>query len=104
MEPLENMPDGSKTKNDKLDEQREDAFMEATNRLNKAVNELFAADMAGAFFGKVNPFSPINGQFYCEQVLQAVGQFISQQFEVEVEKMNDRVSKYTNRAQRRAKK
>lgn len=78
------------------------ALNEATERLYVAVNELFGGDAASAFFGKVNPFSPMNGQFYCEQVLQQVGKFISEQFDAETEKFTARVEKYTNRAQRRA--
>lgn len=77
---------------------------EAENRLTAAVNELFGGDAASAFFGKMNPFSPVDGMFYCENVLQAVGKFISAQFDTETKKMSARVEKYTNRAQRRAKK
>ena len=78
------------------------ALDEAKERLYAAVNELFGGDAAGAFFGKVNPFSPMDGQFYCEQVLQRVGEFISEQFDAETAKFAERVKKYTNRAQRRA--
>lgn len=102
--PLEALPDVSDGEDDTFTDKREQALQEATERLYKAVNELFQADMASAFFGKVNPFSPIDGHFYCETALQAVGQFISQQFTVETEKINARIMKYTNRAQRRAKK
>lgn len=102
--PLEGVSDGDKGKDDNWDERYTEALKEATERLYEAVNELFNADMAAAFFGKVNPFSPVDGHFYCEQALQAVGQFIGQQFAVETEKMNARITKYTNRAQRRAKK
>lgn len=77
---------------------------EAKERLFEAVNELFGGNAAEAFFGKVHPFSPIDGKFYCETVLAAVGQFIGEQFEAETKKMSARVEKYTNRATRRAKK
>ena len=79
-----------------------EALEEAEKRLYAAVNELFGGDFAGAFFGKVNPFSPVNGSFYCEEALRAVGAFISQQFDAETAKFAERISKYTNRAQRRA--
>ena len=80
------------------------ALKEAEKRLYEAVNELFGGDFAGAFFGKVNPFSPVNGSFYCEEALRSVGEFISQQFDAETAKFAERVSKYTNRAKRRAEK
>lgn len=102
--PLEAVSDGNDEKDDSWDARYTEALKEATERLYEAVNELFNADMAAAFFGKVNPFSPVDGHFYCEQALQAVGQFIGQQFAVETEKINARIAKYTNRAQRRAKK
>ena len=89
---------------EKLEGAQLDALKEAENRLYAAVNDLFGGDVAGAFFGSMHPFSPVNGNFYCENVLQAVGQFISSEFDAETKKMNARVEKYTNRAQRRSKK
>ena len=80
------------------------AMDEAKNRLYAAVDELFGGNAAEAFFGKVHPFSPVDGNFYCENVLKTVGQFIGKQFDVETKKMSARVQQYTNRAQRRAKK
>lgn len=102
--PLEALSDAPDGEDDTFTDKREQALQAATERLYRAVNELFQADMASAFFGKVNPFSPIDGHFYCETALQAVGSFISQQFEIETQKINARITKYTNRAQRRAKK
>lgn len=79
-----------------------EALKAAENRLYGAVDKLFNAEGAAqAFFGKMNPFSPVNGYFYCEAVLQSVGQFIGQQFDQETAKFSARVEKYTNRAQRR---
>ena len=79
-----------------------DSFAEASERLYAACNEVFGGDFAGAFFGKTDPWSPSNGRFYCEVALEMVGKFIENQFDVEVNKLNERVKKYTNRAQRRA--
>lgn len=86
------------------EEQQLAALNEAKDRLYAAVDKLFGGNAAEAFFGKVHPFSPVNGDFYCEVVLKTVGQFISDQFDVETKKMSAKVAKYTNRAQRRAKK
>ena len=103
-EPLQAVNGGENGENEASEEEQLAALKEAEKRLYEAVNELFGGDFAGAFFGKVNPFSPVNGAFYCEQALSAVGQFISQQFDAETAKFAKRVEKYTNRAQRRAKK
>ena len=75
---------------------------EATERLYAACNELFGGDFASAFFGTTDPWSPVNGDFYCYTAISMIGDFISRQFDEEVEKMNERTQKYTNRAQRRA--
>jgi ribosomal protein L44E len=71
---------------------------------------MLGGNMSEAFFGKVNPFSPVDGNFYCENALNAVGKFISQQHDREIKKISQRVNRYTqgytgdgkpNRAQRR---
>lgn len=72
-----------------------DALKEAEERLNAAVNELFGSDdAAAAFFGKMNPFSPVEGEFYATQVLQKVGGFIGAQFDTETKAMSKRARKY----------
>lgn len=91
-------------KTDVTEEDQIAAIDAAKDRLFDAVDTLFGGNAAEAFFGKVHPFSPIGGYFYCELMLQQVGEFINAQFDVETEKMSARVKKYTNRAQRRAKK
>ena len=95
VEPLERL---SETANDEADEFttiQENALNEATERLYEAVNKLFNGDMAGAFFGKVHPFSPVDGEFYCTKALEAVRAFIGEQFDTQVAKINKRVDKYT---------
>ena len=59
-------------------------------------HKLFGGNMSEAFFGKMHPFSPINGHFYCENALSAVGAYISRQFDREVKKVNSRVERYTH--------
>lgn len=76
-------------------EDDEATLEEAENRLYEICDEMFGGDMSKAFFGKMNPFSPVNGAFYCEQVLESVGRFIGAQFAEEVKKINKRVNKYT---------
>lgn len=103
-EPLNAVKNGEDSDSDTIEARQIEALDEAKERLYVAVDELFGGNAAEAFFGKVHPFSPVNGMFYCEQVLQTVGKFIGEQFDTETKKMSARVEKYTNRAQRRAKK
>ena len=100
-EPLEAVKIDENGPDDEMDSRYIEALGEAKERLYDAVNELFGGNAAEAFFGKVHPFSPVDGNFYCENVLQAVGEFISKQFDSETKKLSARVEKYTNRAQRR---
>lgn len=72
-----------------------EALKEAEGRLYAAVNDLFGGDnAAAAFFGKMHPFSPVGGDFYCAQVLQRVGEFIGAQFDVETKAMSKKARKY----------
>ena len=94
--PLENVninPDGSV---DEKNEAEMAAMEEAVKRLYDACNYLFDGNFSEAFFGKMHPFSPVNGRFYCENALDAVGKYISRQFDREVAKVNNRVSRYTH--------
>lgn len=73
-----------------------DALHEAERRLYEACDKLFAGNFSEAFFGKMHPFSPINGHFYVENALNAVGAFISSRFGRETQKINARVERYTH--------
>lgn len=95
VEPLERLASGADDESDELSNEQEEALKTATERLYEAVNKLFNGDMAGAFFGKVHPFSPVDGEFYCTKALEAVRMFIVDQFNAEVTKINKRVDKYT---------
>lgn len=95
VEPLEKVTDGADGDEGEFTKVHEEAINAATERLYEAVNKLFNGDMAGAFFGKVHPFSPVDGEFYCMKALEAVRAFISEQFDAQVAKINKRVDKYT---------
>ena len=72
-----------------------EALSEAEKRLHDAVNQLFGSDDAAeAFFGKMYPFSPVNGEFYATQVLEKVGAFIGAQFDTETKAMSKKAQKY----------
>ena len=71
------------------------ALNEAERRVRAAVNDLFASDSAAeAFFGRMYPFSPVNGEFYVTQVLQKVGAFIGAQFDTETKALSKKAKKY----------
>lgn len=93
-EPLESLNIKADGTVDENNEAEIKALAEATKRLYNACNELFGGDMSSAFFGKMNPFSPIGGHFYCQKALEAVGAYISNQFNSEIKKVNSRVNKY----------
>lgn len=86
-------PDGTA---DEKNEAEQRAMEEATKLLYEACNYLFDGNFAEAFFGQMHPFSPVNGRFYCENALDAVGKYISRQFDREVSKVNERVNRYTH--------
>ena len=69
---------------------------EAEEKLFELVDYLFDGNMAEAFFGKMHAFSPVEGRFYCENALNAVGQFISRKFDAEIKQISNRVQKYTH--------
>lgn len=76
-----------------------EALREAEKRLYDACDYIFGGNMSEAFFGKMHPFSPVNGRFYCENAIEALGQYISRRFDREVDKVNKRVTKYTGNYQ-----
>jgi hypothetical protein len=94
-EPLEGLsvPEGGEM--ELTDPKLVEALSEAEKRLNDAVNRLFGSDdAAAAFFGKMHPFSPVNGEFYATQVLEKVGAFIGAQFDTETKAMSKKARKY----------
>ena len=66
-------------------------------RTLEMVDYIFGGNMSEAFFGKMHPFSPVGGVFYCESALEKVGNFITTQFEQETKKVNRRISRYTKK-------
>lgn len=93
-------PDGAEI--DVSDPRYVEALNEATGRLRAEINRLFDSDdAADAFFGKMNPFSPVDGAFYAGAVLEAVGTFIAQAFDAETAKLSTKVQKYAKRPGRK---
>lgn len=84
-------PDGSTN-----EESAKETMAEAVRKLYEACDYLFGGNYSEAFFGKVHPFAPCNGKFYCENALEAVGNYIGSRFDHEFAKIDDRVAKYTH--------
>ena len=92
--PLENVNVASDGTAETEDDKALEAIKEAEKRLYEACDYVFGGNMSEAFFGKMHPFSPIDGVFYCETALNKLGEFISAQFEQETTKINNRLKKY----------
>lgn len=89
-------------KDDASEDEQIAALKKAEVRLYDLCNNLFGGNFAEAFFGSVNPFTPIDGRFYCENALNAVSEFVGRQFDKETSKINARVSKYTQDYQKKS--
>ena len=84
---------------DILEPRYAEAIREAEERLYEAVDTLLGSSGAAkAFFGRMNPFSPVDGEFYCTQVLSAVGLYIGAQFEAETVRFGEKAKKYARKA------
>ena len=98
LKPLEKAHlNGAGEAEDPDDEATEKAIAEATEKLNSLLDELFDGNFSEAFFGKINPFSPVGGRFYCEAAIEMVGEYIEREFGAESVRMNKHISKYTSR-------
>lgn len=95
-EPLEQVSLNADGTTDENDEAQIAALQEAEKRLYDACDYMFGGNMSEAFFGKMNPFSPVGGGFYCENAINAVGAFIEKQFAEESQKAKQRIERYTH--------
>ncbi|MBQ7931332.1 MAG: hypothetical protein IJ334_10010, partial [Clostridia bacterium] len=67
--PLEEIDINADGTADANDEAAAKALKEAEKRLYEACDYIFGGNMSEAFFGKMHPFSPVGGLFYCESAL-----------------------------------
>lgn len=65
-------------------------------RLKEEINFLFDMDEADAIFSTRDPFSSVHGEFFCTNVLNALGEFIKAAFEEEARLASERISEYTS--------
>lgn len=67
------------------------------DELFEEVNYILGGDVAEAFFGKINPFSPMkSGGFYFEKALTALVSFVNNRFDSSIKAMNKKVDTYTH--------
>ena len=62
--PLENVNINADGTVDEKNDAEMNAMREAEQKLFEACDYLFGGNMSEAFFGKMHPFSPVNGRFY----------------------------------------
>ena len=67
---------------------------EAETNLKAKINWLFDMDEADDIFAKRNPFSSVGGKFFCENVIEVIGDIIVKAVEEEKELSKKRISKY----------
>ena len=71
-----------------------EALNEARDRLFSLCDYIFNTETGKSLFGRMHPFSPVNGRFYCEEVFEKLGAFIQAQFGEETKKVSQRLKKY----------
>lgn len=104
MEPLNNYNINADGTADERMDGAVEALAEAEKRLYELCDYIFGDKMSAAFFGKMNPFSPVGGRFYCENAIEALGSFISAQFDSETAHVSKRVTEYTAKYTKRGSK
>ncbi|MGN0363699.1 MAG: hypothetical protein ACI4ET_12750 [Bilifractor sp.] len=72
------------------------AIRTAQAELEKQLNFLFDMDEAQDIFKNRNPFSSVQGRFFCEIVIDAIGNIITQVVKEETDNMKARTKAYTD--------
>lgn len=62
--------------------------------LKQRINALFDMEEADAIFEKRNPFSSVGGKFFCESVIEVIGNLITDAVEEEMKLSKQRTDKY----------
>jgi hypothetical protein len=70
------------------------AIKAAENELKKRINAVFDMEEADEIFKTRNPFSSVNGKFFCENVLEVIGNIITESIEDAFEESEKRTEKY----------
>lgn len=73
-----------------------DDIVECQEKVIEQMDYLVGADTGNTFFSIMGPFSPMpDGSLFCEVCLNTVCNVISEEFDVRLEKAQNRVKKYT---------
>lgn len=78
------------------DEESIKILNEVGDKVIDMLDYIIDGDSREAFFKKMHIFSIVKGHFYCENVFRVVGDFISQEFESEVKKVNLHINEHTH--------
>lgn len=71
---------------------------EYEERMKKEIDYLFNADVSGSFFSITSPFTILaSGQFYVENVINAVNQIIESETDIRLKRVESKASKYTKK-------
>ena len=87
---------GVNEKGEGVDEESVALLNEAEEKIVELLDYLTNSDSREAFFSRTHLFTPVNGNFYCGNVVNAIGQYISKKFDREIEAVNARMSKHTH--------
>lgn len=85
---------------DDIDESKDivDILAEMESRLNKQIDYLFNSNVSQSFFSITSPFTVLaSGEFYVENVLNAIGKLIEAETGKRFEKVQTKISKYTSK-------
>lgn len=87
---------GVNEKGEGVDEDSIKILNEAEEKIIEMMDYFTNSDSRSAFFGRTHVFTPVNGNFYCGNVLNSIGQYIAKKFDKEVDAVNARMAKHTH--------
>ena len=85
---------------DNVDESKDivDIVKEMEEKLNKQIDYLFNSNVSQSFFSITSPFTVLaNGEFFVENVLNAIGKLIEAETGKRFEKVQTKIGKYTSK-------
>ena len=85
---------------DNVDESKDivDIVKEMEEKLNKQIDYLFNSNVSQSFFSITSPFTVLaNGEFFVENVLNAIGKLIETETGKRFEKVQTKIGKYTSK-------
>ena len=85
---------------DNVDESKDivDIVKEMEEELDKQIDYLFNSNVSQSFFSITSPFTVLaNGEFFVENVLNAIGKLIESETGKRFEKVQTKIGKYTSK-------